>query len=116
MPMPTTRLNTTMAVSKVESRARMGLKSGSAATQCLFEPARKLPELIQIVVQLRRDTQQRPGMGGEPGFDAAFAEPPVQPIAIEPVSLGTNRGPRQPHGCHRSNQPPAPGRVYSRGC
>src|SRR5271163_1577096 len=81
MPIPTTRLNTTMAVSKVDSRARMRPRSRSTATQCFLEQAREFPELIQIVVQLRRDSQQRYGVRMEPRLDAAFAEPSMQTLA-----------------------------------
>src|SRR5258708_5830981 len=75
MPIPTTRLNTTIAMSKVESRARIGSKSCSAATQCFPEQVRELLELIQIVVELRGDSQQRHGARIEPCLDPALAEP-----------------------------------------
>jgi len=39
----------------------------------------------------------------EEHLDAAFAEPSVQAIAVEPVSRGTHRGRRQRYGCHRSD-------------
>src|SRR5579864_9564291 len=77
MPMPTTRLNTTIAVSKVDSRARMWVGSCSAAMQGLLEQARQLLELTQIVVKLRRDAQQRQGTWIEPGLDLPFAKPGV---------------------------------------
>ena len=50
MPMPTTRLNTTIAVSKVDSRARIWVWSWSAATQCFLEQTRELFKLAQVVV------------------------------------------------------------------
>src|SRR5271165_3703886 len=85
MPMPTTRLNTTIAVSKVESRARMIPTPCSAATQCFLEQARELFELAQIIVQLRRDAQQRHGIRIEPSLDSPCPEPRVQGVAIERV-------------------------------
>src|SRR3984957_9997043 len=105
MPMPTTRLKTTIAVSKVDSRARMVLTPcpASSATQRFLEQGREPLELVQIIVKLRRDAQQRQGMRMEPGLDLAFAEPGVQACAVETVRRGTPRGRRQREGRHRSD-------------
>src|SRR5260221_1796014 len=117
MPMPTTRLNTTIAVSKVDSRARMVflISPVSPAMQRLLEQGRKPLELIEIIVKLRGDAQQRQGMRMEPCLDAAFAEPVVQAFAVEPVSRGTHRGRRQRYGRHRSDHRVRTGSIDSGG-
>src|SRR5277367_375541 len=81
MPMPTTRLNTTMAVSKVDSRARIG-DCCSAAMQGFVEQARELVKLADVVVQLGGDAQQRHGIWVQPGLDVPLAKPVVQTFAI----------------------------------
>src|SRR5450755_4284389 len=81
MPMPTTRLNTTIAVSKVDSRAWITLCS--ATMQGLGQQPRELLELIDAVVELGRDAQHRYRMRMKPGFDAALAEPVVQSLGVE---------------------------------
>src|SRR5579872_4767883 len=91
MPMPTTRLNTTIAVSNVDSRARMvepgscagtgGLAAaGSFAMQGFVEELREPHELVAGVVQLRGDAQQETRVGVHPGLDRPCAKPVVQPL------------------------------------
>src|SRR5450631_336032 len=114
MPMPTTRLNTTIATSKEESRARIGSKSLSSAMQCFLEQTREFLDLIQIIVKLCGDAQQRHGMRMQPSLDAAFAEPIVQASAVEPVSGSSVRGRRQRYGRHRSEHRFRAGNTGSR--
>src|SRR5260370_40286853 len=73
MPMPTTRLNTTIAVSKVDSRARMVFRTCpiSPAMQRFRKQGCEPLELVEIIVELRGNAQQRHGMRMEPRLDAA---------------------------------------------
>src|SRR5262245_36534646 len=94
MPMPTTRLNTTIAVSSVERRDWIWpAAAGSAAMQALREQLRQALELADVVVELRRDAQQRDRMRVQPGLDAALPEPVMDAGAVK------SRGGRAARGC-----------------
>src|SRR5207344_587107 len=102
MPIPTTRLNTTIAVSKVESRGRMDPRFGSSATKRRLQKLREPFKLVQIIVELRRDTQQRHRIRVEPCLDSLFPEPIVQALGVQSGGERAGLGRRQWYRRHRA--------------
>src|SRR5579862_6793044 len=72
MPIPTTRLNTTIAVSNVVSRALIPPEPALAAMQCFHEQIGQTLELLQIVVELSGDPKDWHWLCVQPGLDPAL--------------------------------------------
>src|SRR5438093_240533 len=78
MPMPTTRLTTTIDVSNTDRLGRNPSEVWSAVTQRLEQELRQRPVLSLVVVDLGRqphDLAARAGPREEPGLDPALPDP-----------------------------------------
>src|SRR5678816_1944233 len=109
MPMPITRLTTTIAVSMTDSLASgPDAEPCSARTKSLPEQGCKRAVLVFMVVELRRNADDLPARAGpweEPGLDAALMRPGGQGILVEPrnrrAALGGRKGDRGHRAEHR---------------
>src|SRR5437867_8043045 len=86
MPIPITRLTTTIAVSKLDSFGSSRGIGVSLVMQGLAEQGRERPVLPLMVVDLRRQTQQllsRARPGEEARLDAALPRPGRQRVLFQ---------------------------------
>src|SRR5262245_14638314 len=109
IPMPTTRLTTTIAVSNALSvgvrRGLAGLGS-SAGTQRFHQEIRQSDVLRLVVVELRGDADQLAAEAvprEEPRLDAALTRPCRELILIQPIHGRARLRGRQRDGGHRAD-------------